>query len=245
MHPGGTRYAEFAQTPATSLDQREFALPERLDYPPPARLTVGVGRDGLPVLLDGDEAVRPVHGGLSYERQLPPVMALLVEAFGESPILLRPDQPLQHDPVAGTGPGRVLHAPRLDVGRVVLRRATWVARPGTLPRRAAGQTDADFLLLLAAWLTEHGIPPRFFVSVLRPGGGPADPPARDRTRKPLLVDIGSPPLALAFEKLAADPAAAAVLTEVAPEPATALTDQEGLPRVTEFLIELNCRGDGR
>ncbi|MQS14884.1 hypothetical protein F7Q99_22130 [Streptomyces kaniharaensis] len=245
VHPGGARYAEFAQTLATSLNQREFALPERLDYPPPARLTVGVGADGLPVLLDGGTAVRPVHGGLSYERQLPPVMALLVEAFGENPILLRPDQPLQHDAAAGTGTGRVLHAPRLDVGRVVLRRATWVAQPGTLPRRAAGQSDADFLLLLAAWLTEHGIPPRFFASVLRLGDGSAGSLARDRARKPLLVDIGSPPLVMAFEKLAADPAAAAVFSEVAPEPETALTDHEGLPRVTEFLIELNCQGDGR
>ncbi|MCU7826904.1 lantibiotic dehydratase family protein [Kitasatospora sp. DSM 101779] len=245
VHPGGTRYAEFAQTLATSLNQRELALPERLDYPPPARLTVGVGADGLPVLLDGAAPVRPVHGGLSYERQLPPVMALLVEAFGESPILLRPDQPLRHDAAAGTGTARVLHAPRLDIGRVVLRRATWVAQPGTLPRRAPGQRDADFLLLLAAWLTEHGIPPRFFVSVLRPGDGTAGSLARDRARKPLLVDIGSPPLVLAFEKLAADPAAAAVLSEVVPGPETALTDQEGLPRVTEFLIELNCQGDGR
>ncbi|MGW3041127.1 lantibiotic dehydratase [Kitasatospora sp. NPDC001159] len=245
VHPGGARYAEFAQTLATSLNQREFALPERLDYPPPARLTVGVGADGLPVLLDDGTAVRPVHGGLSYERQLPPVMALLVEAFGENPILLRPDQPLQHDAAAGTGTGRVLHAPRLDVGRVVLRRAAWVAQPGTLPRRAAGQSDADFLFLLAAWLTEHGIPPRFFVSVLRLGDGSAGSLARDRARKPMLVDIGSPPLVLAFEKLAADPAAAAVLSEVVPEPETALTDHEGLPRVTEFLIELNCQGDGR
>ncbi|MFH8385768.1 lantibiotic dehydratase [Kitasatospora sp. NPDC018058] len=245
VYPGGARYAEFAQTLATSLNQREFALPERLDYPPPARLTVGVGADGLPVLLDDGTAVRPVHGGLSYERQLPPVMALLVEAFGENPILLRPDQPLQHDAAAGTATGRVLHAPRLDVGRVVLRRAAWVAQPGTLPRRAAGQSDADFLLLLAAWLTEHGIPPRFFASVLRLGDGSAGSLARDRARKPLLVDIGSPPLVLAFERLAADPAAAAVLSEVVPEPETALTDQAGLPRVTEFLIELNCQGEGR
>ncbi|WP_030264335.1 lantibiotic dehydratase [Streptomyces sp. NRRL B-24484] len=245
VHPAGVRYAEFARTLATSLNQREFALPERLDYPPPARLTVAVGPDGLPVLLDGGTAVRPVHGGLSYERQLPPVMALLVEAFGENPILLRPDQPLQHDAAAGTGEGRVLHAPRLTVGRVVLRRAAWIARPGTLPLRAAGRSDAEHFLLLAAWLAEHGIPPRFFASVLRPGAGPTGALARDRSRKPLLVDIGSPPLVLAFEKLAADPAAAAVLTEVLPEPEAALTDREGVPRVTEFLIELNCRGDAR
>ncbi|MEU7041236.1 lantibiotic dehydratase [Streptomyces varsoviensis] len=235
-------YAEFDQTLATSLNQREPALDDRLDYPPPARLTVGVGGDGLPVLFDGGAAVRPVHGGLSYERQLPPVMALLVEAFGENPILLRPDQPLRHDASAGRGEGRVLHAPRLTLGRVVLRRAAWVAQTGTLPRRAPGQSDADFLLAVVAWLAEHEIPPRFFVSVLRMDAVAAGSAANDRARKPLYVDVGSPPLMLAFERLARDPGSAAVFYEVAPGPETAITDHKGLPRVTEYVIELNCRG---
>ncbi|MEU8588824.1 lantibiotic dehydratase [Streptomyces sp. NPDC048664] len=245
VYPAAPTYAEFPQTLATSLNQRELTLPYRLDHPPPARLTVGVGDDGLPVLCDGAAAVRPVHTGLSYERQLPPVMALLIEAFGENPTLLRPDQPLRHDAAASaSAPGRVLHAPRLSIGPVVLRRATWVAQPGTLPRRAAGQSDADFLLVLATWLAEHGIPPRFFVSVLRTGALTTGLVAKDRTRKPMFVDIGSPPLVLAFERLARDPADAAVLHEVAPEPETAVVDHQGLPRVTEYVIELNCQGDG-
>jgi hypothetical protein len=243
VYPDGVRYAEFGQTLATSLNQRELILPERLEYPPSARLAVGVGADGLPALLDDGTVVRPVHGGLSYERQLPPVMALLVEAFGENPQLLRPDQPLLHDAAAGRGAARVLHAPRLDVGRVVLRRASWVAQPGTMPRRVAGQSDADALLSLTAWLVEQGIPPRFFVSVLRPGSGLTGSLAGDRARKPLLVDIGSPPLVQAFEKLTADPAGAAVFSEVTPEPETALLDQKGRPRVTEYVIELNCQGE--
>lgn len=243
VYPGTATYAEFTQTLATSLNQREAALPYRLDYPPPARLTVGLDGDGLPALFDDGTVVRPVHGGLSYERQLPPVMALLIEAFGENPLLLRPDQPLQHDPSAGSGEGRVLHAPRLSIGRVVLRRATWVAQPGTLPRRTPGQPDADFLLTLTTWLTEHGLPPRFFVSVLRMGAAPAGSLAGDRSRKPMYVDIGSPPLVLAFERLAGDPTAAAVFQEVTPTPEAALLDHEGLPRVTEYVIELNCRGD--
>ncbi len=49
---------------------------------------------------------------------------------------------------------------------------------------------------------------------------------------------------LAFERLAADPRSAAVFYEVAPEPGAAVVDHEGLPRVTEYVIELNCR-DGR
>ncbi|NUR59332.1 MAG: hypothetical protein HOV87_11785, partial [Catenulispora sp.] len=243
VYPCAPVYAEFTQTLATSLNQREAALPDRLDYPPPARLTVGLDGDGLPALFDGGPVVRPVHGGLSYERQLPPVMALLIEAFGENPLLLRPDQPLQHDASAGSGQGRVLHAPRLSIGQVVLRRATWVAQPGTLPRRAAGQSDADFLLTLTTWLTGHGLPPRFFVSVLRTGTVPAGSFAGDRSRKPMYVDIGSPPLVLAFERLAGDPAAAAVFQEVTPKPETALLDHQGVPRVTEYVIELNCRGD--
>ncbi|WP_035839691.1 lantibiotic dehydratase [Kitasatospora azatica] len=243
VYPGAPRYAEFALTLATSLNQREPALPDRLDYPPPARLTVGVDGDGLPALFDNGSVVRPVHGGLSYERQFPPVMALLIEAFGENPLLLRPDQPLQHDAGAGTGEGRVLHAPRLSIGHVVLRRATWVAQPGTLPRRGAGQSDADFLLALTSWLTEHGLPPRFFVSVLRMGAVAAGSFVGDRSRKPMYVDIGSPHLVLAFERLARDPASAAVFYEVAPRPETALLDHQGVPRVTEYVIELNCQGD--
>ncbi|GAA5020321.1 hypothetical protein GCM10025734_74470 [Kitasatospora paranensis] len=245
VHPGTPTYAEFTQTLATSLNQRELTLPDRLDYPPAARLTVGVDDDGLPVLLDHGSAVRPVHGGLSYERLLPPVMALLIEAFGENPILLRPDQPLRHDAGAGLGEGRVLHGPRLTVGRVVLRRATWVAQPGTLPRRGAGRSDADFLLTTARWLAEHGIPPRFFVSVLRTGDVPSGAFASDRARKPLFVDIGSPPLVLAFERLARDGACAAVFHEVAPEPESAVVDDLGVPRVTEYVIELDCQGDGK
>lgn len=245
VYPGAPTYAEFTQTLATSLNQREITLPDRLDYPPPARLTVGVGDDGLPVLSDNGTAVRPVHGGLSYARRFPPVMALLIEGFGENPTLLRPDQPLQHDAGAGSGKGRVLHAPRLSLGRVVLRRATWVAQPGTLPRRGAGQSDADFLLMMVTWLAEHGIPPRFFVSVLRMGAISAGSVAGDRSRKPMYVDIGSPPLILAFERLAKDPAGAALFYEVAPEPETAVVDHRGLPRVTEYVIELNCQGDGK
>ncbi|MFJ9896665.1 lantibiotic dehydratase [Streptomyces sp. NPDC091280] len=240
-YPDTPTYAEFPQTLATSLNQRELALPDRLDHPPPARLTVGVGEDGLPALYDGGSVIRPVHGGLSFERQLPPVMALLVETFGESPILLRPDQPLQHDAGAGIGAGRVLHAPRLTIGQVVLRRATWVAQAGTLPRRAAGHGDADFLFTLTSWLAEHGIPPRFFVSVLRPRDVAAGALAGDRTRKPMFVDIGSPPLVRAFERLAGDPAGAAVFQEVVPQPETAILDHRGAPRVTEYVIELNCQ----
>ncbi|MFI8232636.1 lantibiotic dehydratase [Streptomyces sp. NPDC085900] len=240
-NPGAPTYAEFPQALGTSLNQRELTLPDRLDYPPAARLAVGVDGDGLPALFDNGSVVRPVHCGLSFERQLPPVMALLIEAFGENPILLRPDQPLQHDAGAGRGAGRVLHAPRLTIGRVVLRRATWVAQAGTLPCRPAGQSDADFLFAVAAWLAEHGIPSRFFVSVLRPRAIAAGALAGDRTRKPLYVDIGSPPLVRAFERLAGDPSSAAVFYEVAPEPENAIVDHGGVPRVTEYVIELDCR----
>ncbi|MEU9127587.1 lantibiotic dehydratase [Kitasatospora sp. NPDC048540] len=242
--PHAPRYAEFTRTLGTSLNQRDLTLPDRLDHPPRARLTVGVGQDGLPVLLDGATPVRPVHGGLSYERQLPPVMALLIEAFGENPILLRPDQPVQHEAGAGNATGRVLHAPRLSIGRVVLRRAAWVAQPGTLPRRTPGQSDAAFLLQLAGWLAEHGIPPRFFVSVLRLGAGPAGSLTGDRARKPMFVDLGAPLLVAAFERSARDASSAAVFHEVAPQPETALTDQQGRAHVTEYLIELNCQGVG-
>jgi hypothetical protein len=243
VYPETPTYAEFAQTLGTSLNQRELTLPDRLDYPPPARLTVGVGADGLPALFDNGSVIRPVHGGLSYERQFPPVLALLIEGFGENPILLRPDQPLAHDASAGNGQGRVLHAPRLVIGRVVLRRATWVAQPGKLPRRGPGQSDADFLLVVTNWLAEHEMPHRFFVSVLQMRAIAVGSAANDRSRKPMFVDVGSPPLMSAFERLASDPASAAVFYEVAPEPDAAIADRDGVPHVTEYVIELNCLGD--
>jgi hypothetical protein len=61
----------------------------------------------------------------------------------------------------------------------------------------------------------------------------------------MYVDIGSPPLVLAFERLARDPDSAAVIYEVAPEPEAAIVDHRGAPRVTEYVIELNCRGGGK
>jgi hypothetical protein len=79
--------------------------------------------------------------------------------------------------------------------------------------------------------------------VLRTRAVQAGSLAGDRSRKPMYVDIGSPPLVLAFERLAGDPAVAAVFQEVTPEPEAALLDHEGVPRVTEYVIELNCRGD--
>ena len=244
VYPGTPTYAEFSETLGTSLNQRDLALPDRLDYPPTAQLMVGVGEDGLPALFEDGSQVRPVHGGLSFERQFPPVMALLIDAFGENPTLLRPDQPLQHDTVAGREPGRVLHAPRLSIGHVAIRRAAWVAQPGTLPRRGGGQSDADFMLMLTAWLAEHGIPDRFFVSVLRMRTVWAGSFAGDRSRKPMYVDLGSPLLVWAFERLAGSPDATAVFFEVAPKPEMAVVDHQGVPRVTEYVFELNCQGDG-
>lgn len=241
VHSGRGGYAEFAQTLATSLNLREMTLPDRIDYPPSTGLHVGLDADGLPVLLDHDAVVRPVHGGLSYERQLPPAMALMIEAFGENPTLLRLEQPLRHDVGAASHGARVPHTPRLRIGRVVLRRATWLAQPGTLPRRAAGESDADFLLRLAQWLQENHIPPQFFVSVFPPRALSVDTLVRNRARKPMYVDIGSPPLVAAFERLARDAGSTAVLSEVAPGPEAALRDHQGVPRVTEYLIEIDCR----
>lgn len=242
VHPADATYVEFPNTVETSLNQREIALAGRIGHPPPAGLSVGVADDGLPVLLDDGEVVRPVHGGLSYERQLPPTMALLIEAFGENPTLLRLEQPVQRD-VAGNdvAGARVVHTPRLRIGRVVLRRASWHAAPGALPRRAAGRSDAEFLLLLASWLRAQDIPPRFFVSVLPAGPQSAGSVVRNRARKPMYVDIGSPPLVAAFERLTGGHAGWVVFYEMAPTPETALVDQHGVPRVTEYVIEVDCR----
>lgn len=239
VHADGTRYAEFADPLGSSLNHRTATLPTRLDYPPSASLEVGLGPDGLPILVQYGVPVRPVHVGLSFERQLPPAMAFMIEAFGENPTLLRPEQPLVHDAAADRH--GVVATPPLRLGAVVLRRATWLAPPPTLPRRAAGESDADFLLRLAGWLRRHGIPTRLFVSAFALRGLNLASVLRDRGRKPMYVDIGSPPLVSAFERLTRDPDTTAVFSEVSPDPEQALADHEGRRRVTEHVIELDCQ----
>jgi hypothetical protein len=109
----------------------------------------------------------------------------------------------------------------------------------------AGQTDSGFALVLTNWLVENGLPARFYVSVLRMRAISIGSAAGDRSRKPMFVDIGSPPLVLAFERLAKDPASAAVFYEEMPTPEAAILDEAGVPRVTEYVFELNCQGDGK
>ena len=67
------------------------------------------------------------------------------------------------DPFGGRGPGRV------TVGRTILRRAQWRARPSELPQEPA---------TLAAWARERGLPRRVFVR------SPLE-------RKPIYVDLES------------------------------------------------------
>lgn len=241
VHSDDAWYAEFTDPLGSSLNHRTPTLPTQLDYPPAASLRVGLGPNGLPILLQDGIPVRPVHTGLSFEHQLPPAMAFMIEAFGENPTLLRPEQPLLHDAGTTTGHQGVPRTPPLRFGRVVLRRATWLARPSTLPRRKAGESDADFLLGLAGWLRHNGIPSRFFVSAITLRSLSLASVVRDRGRKPLYVDIGSPPLVSAFERLTRDPETTAVFSDVTPRPDQALADHEGRPRVTEYLIELDCQ----
>jgi len=146
------------------------------------------------------------------------------------------------DPVALTPQplaDQVCHAPRIEVGRVTLRRASWGVPPELVPRRSAGETEARYLLRLHGWLAEHGIPERAFVLVNAQvaAGQRWLATAFTKARKPLYVDLASPLQLAVFERMIAAPAQRVMFREALPR----LTDANGPdpadPRVTEFVVE--------
>jgi hypothetical protein len=140
------------------------------------------------------------------------------------------------DPRADHG---VRHLPRLMVGKVVLRRAVWMTRADRLPRRADAATDAAWMLRTAAWLAEHGIPERCFVTVLDPAtlarGGSGQGPSNDT--KPTYVDFTSMLLLLGLERRLTEPTAIVQVSEMVPDPGRIRGE-----RVAEYIVELNEPG---
>ncbi|MFE3876125.1 lantibiotic dehydratase [Kitasatospora sp. NPDC059146] len=245
-------FAEFEAVARSAVNVRRPGVGLVVDYPgvrstraaddrlPVNDLHVECGDDGLLALVSRrlGRRIRPVHPGLGADRLLPPAARFMIEAFGESNTWFGAHTELRmtSDPRADDG---VLRLPRLTVGDVVLRRAMWMTRADRLPRRADAATGAAWMLKVADWLAEHGIPERCFVTVLDPAslvaGGNGPRPGNDT--KPNYVDFASMLLLLGLERRLTEPDAIVQISEMLPDPGQVRGEH-----VAEYIVELNEPG---
>ena len=249
---GDVLFAEFEAVARSAVNVRKPGVRLVLDYPgvrplrgredllPVNDLFVRCGDDGLPVLVSQrlGKRICPVHPGLGADRLLPPAARFMVEAFGESDIWLGKHAELSTPSDTRADDG-VRHRPRLMVGDVVLRRAVWTMRADRLPRRADATSDAAWMLKVAGWLAEHGIPERCFVTVLDPAaaarGANRQRPSSDS--KPNYVDFASMLLLLALDRRLVEPHAIVQISEMLPAPGQIRGEC-----VAEYIVELNEPG---
>ena len=115
-------------------------------------------------------------------------------------------------------------------------------RVGELPTPAAGEGDTRYLLRLARWLSEHDIPRRFYLRVLRQGS--ARNLLASKSRKPLYVDATNWFLIQDMLRALRHGDHFVVLEEALPD----ITDIPSYPgagkRVTEFIVDLYATANG-
>jgi hypothetical protein len=188
--------------------------------------------------------VRPVHGGMMVEFLLPPALKLLVRGFS-SPTLHYPSIPFLLRYAAATPLESVIALPRVEVGRVTLRRASWLVPRRLVPRRRKGQTDADYLLGLHRWLRREGIPLQCFVRSLRSDSAAGVKVRGSKWRKPLFIDFANWFLLTVFERRTRAEDGAdnelIVLEEALPAPEEALAPG---PSHCELIVEVTEHADG-
>jgi hypothetical protein len=176
--------------------------------------------------------VRIAHTGMMAGARLPRLARFLVHLFGDVPNAAAPTAQL-FDPEPEHPASAVRWRPRLSIGRVTVSRASWTVRAGTVPARAKGTDDAGYLLTLAAWFAEHGIPARCYVTA----GAPAPAPA---PVKPVYLDLANLLLVRLFERLLRDPEAVLTVREALPQ----LTDAPEIGaqgrHVTEYVVEIGA-----
>ncbi|MFI9235567.1 lantibiotic dehydratase [Streptomyces sp. NPDC053079] len=262
----GVLLAESGGIHGSNLNLRPAAVPVELDCPgavsdrkpeeliPLRELVVSYDQGSRSLRLshgpDGPR-VRPLHLGTMAGPLLPPLLRLLVQTFGETP-----------NPAAATWtvlaglpaepPREVVARPRLAIGRVTVARASWCVRAGGVPVRHPGEADAGYLVRLAAWFADNGIPTRCFVRTL---GGPDPVAGRDakprdpkpRDPKPMYLDLAAWSLVALFERQLQDPGHLVIFHEVLPVPEAAPRFPDAGRRVAEYVVELSApevRHDG-
>jgi hypothetical protein len=246
--------AELGGSFGSTLNDRQPSVPYQLAYPftaagrrpagqqlPLADLVVAAGPAGGLLQLRSrrlSAEVKALDLGLLIRPLLPPAARLLVQAFGEL-AMVRPSQLVPAlTPPASDGVQRL---PRVWAGRVLVRRDGWVVAHAAVPRRRAGERDADYLLRLLDWRGGAGLPDRCFYRLLRPtridrsAGGLVF----DKARKPTYLDFASWLLVRAFENALSVPAGVLLFEEALPDPAAA-TAPHGAPRVVELLVEVSA-----
>lgn len=243
----------------TNLNLRPAAVPYTLDYPgaehdtaPAARVSItelhvsyDLGLERLVLRGRCGAEVRPLALGMLVEHFLPPALCFLIRVFGEPQTALAPHRQLSK---AGwrSAAGGLRRRPRLELGRLVLLRAAWSLPANQLPSRAKGESDAAYLLRMARWRDQHGIPQQCFVRVSAPAGGTRRNRSPDKARKPLYLDFTNWFLLTAFERSLAHrerPDAVVVFEEALPAFADAPRYGEHGQRVTEYIIELSAAAD--
>jgi Lantibiotic dehydratase, N terminus len=185
------------------------------------------GADGLPWLTADGRRVRPVHLGMAADLALPLFARRIEQVFG-SAYLLHPSAP----PFAPARPGEYrtaeAHTPRVVVGATVVQRARWFLRVEALP--APTNVAATALQEWHSWVTERGLPTRFFLRAW----DPADAAGRSKARKPVFIDLTSRLLLADAEKMLRD-AQFAIVEECLPDPLN------GNGPVAEYAIEVGAR----
>ncbi|MET9878968.1 lantibiotic dehydratase [Actinacidiphila glaucinigra] len=125
--------------------------------------------------------------------------------------------------------------PRVRHGSVVLARRRWTADATALPRRAAGEDDADWFLRWQRWRRRHSVPARAFATVLPGAGAPAGWAGGS---KPHYVDFDGPLSLQALEGLVKDPAGRVVLEEMLPAEDELHVASDRGRHVAELAVEL-------
>ncbi len=186
--------------------------------------------------------VLPVHLGLLDDRWQPPLYRFLLHLFSEGAVhaLL----PLLHLPdIEVLSAELPVHAyPRLYLGNLVLRRASWLVGTQHLPKREKGTSAFEYMLKVQRWLVAHHIPQECFARL---------PAADTKDRKPLYIDFHNYLSMMLFEQMVqhseqiADPAERfLLLQETLPGREDLVLSDGKAAYVSEFIIELTRNNTG-
>ncbi|GAA2272587.1 hypothetical protein GCM10010430_68190 [Kitasatospora cystarginea] len=251
--PGGVLVADTCRHYGANVGLRFSAVAEEIDYPgglsrrgADRRIPIGdlvVRHDPALELLtlhsrDRGNEVRPVHPNLIAELWLPPAIRLVMQAFGATPNLLIPGRRMFGD-TSLDGVDQLRAEPAVVIGRTTVSRRQWVFPVSAVPVRGKGESDRRYLLRLAAWLREHGMPVRCFVRALDPASVVGGSVWRIKSRKPLHIDFANLLLVGLFERMLAGGEQVLFLQEALPDPADAPHYGAHGSRVTEYLVEIN------
>ncbi|MFF4323639.1 lantibiotic dehydratase [Streptomyces sp. NPDC001568] len=263
--PGEAVPAEFDAAFGSGLNVRRPSVPYEIAYPSavsgrPRDRQIDMGDlvaiadpvDGLLRLHARrlGKQVHPLHLGLIGEPFVPPLARLLISGFAAHAVL-EPGVSFLSLPHTGTDPetsapdaGGVTFQPRVEVGRVTIRRARWLVAPDRVPVRVKGDTPGGRLLRLADWTRRAGLPDRSFVRALPAPSEEESDVARwvlQGGHKPVYVDLASPLHVRTLTRLVEGCRGMMVFEEPLPAPESAPRGDDGSARVTEFVVELTRR----